>query len=147
MGARSSSTRRNGRYHAYLCDEIVPFVDEHYRTMASAAHRGIMGKSSGGFGAMITPMLRPDLFGGLATHAGDGMYECCYVPDFARGCTLPARVRRRHHGVVEGASDTSVIYQGGRSRPRDAPWRLGVLLGARRWDAGAAVRFPDRQAA
>ena len=28
----------------------------------------IMGKSSGGFGAMITPMLRPDLFGG-ARHA------------------------------------------------------------------------------
>ena len=33
---------------------------------------------------MITPMLRPDLFGGLATHAGDGLYECCYVPEFAK---------------------------------------------------------------
>jgi hypothetical protein len=31
---------------------------------------------------MVTPMLRPDLFGGLATHAGDAVFEGCYLPDF-----------------------------------------------------------------
>jgi hypothetical protein len=71
-----------GNYHTYLCDEIVPFVDGRYRTEAQAAHRGIAGKSSGGYGAMVTPMLRPDLFGGLATHAGDAVFEGCYLPDF-----------------------------------------------------------------
>jgi len=71
-----------GRYHTYLCDEVVPFVDERYRTLAEPGHRGISGKSSGGYGAMITPMLRPDLFGGLATHAGDALFEHCYIPDF-----------------------------------------------------------------
>jgi S-formylglutathione hydrolase FrmB len=71
-----------GNYHTYLCDEIVPFVDARYRTAAEAAHRGIAGKSSGGYGAMVTPMLRPDLFGGLATHAGDAVFEGCYLPDF-----------------------------------------------------------------
>ena len=71
-----------GRYHTYLCDEVVPYVDEHYRTLAEPGHRGISGKSSGGYGAMITPMLRPDLFGGLATHAGDALFEHCYIPDF-----------------------------------------------------------------
>jgi hypothetical protein len=59
-------------------------VDGRYRTLADAGHRAIMGKSSGGFGAMITPMLRPDLFGALATHAGDSLYELCYVPDFGK---------------------------------------------------------------
>ncbi len=29
-------------------------------------------------------MLRPDLFGGLASHAGDSLYEHCYIPEFAR---------------------------------------------------------------
>jgi hypothetical protein len=29
-------------------------------------------------------MLRPDLFGGLASHAGDALYECLYVPEFAK---------------------------------------------------------------
>jgi len=71
-----------GRYHTYLCEEVVPFVDVRYRTLANAAHRGIAGKSSGGYGAMVTPMLRPDLFGGLASHAGDALFEHCYLPDF-----------------------------------------------------------------
>ena len=53
-----------------------------YRTLADAANRGIAGKSSGGYGAMVTPMLRPDLFGGFATHAGDALFETCYLPDF-----------------------------------------------------------------
>ena len=53
--------------------------------------RAISGKSSGGFGAMITPMLRPDLFGALATHAGDTLYELCYIPEFAQGGAVPAR--------------------------------------------------------
>jgi hypothetical protein len=87
-GSQYVDSPGTGNYHTYLCEEVVPWVDEHYRTMAGAAHRGIQGKSSGGFGAMITPMLRPDLFGGLATHAGDGMYECCYIPEFARAVRL-----------------------------------------------------------
>ena len=45
----------------------MPWVDARYRTIADRESRAISGKSSGGFGAMITPMLRPDLFGALAT--------------------------------------------------------------------------------
>jgi hypothetical protein len=67
-----------GDYHTYLCDEVVAFVDGRYATSA----RGIAGKSSGGYGAMITPMLRPGLFSGLATHAGDALFELCYLPEF-----------------------------------------------------------------
>ena len=83
-GSQFVDSPGTGRYHSYLCDEIVPFVDGHYRTVPEPAHRAIAGKSSGGFGAMITPMLRPDLFGALATHAGDSLYEYCYIPDFAK---------------------------------------------------------------
>ena len=60
-----------------------------------AAHRGIAGKSSGGYGAMVTPMLRPDLFGGLATHAGDALFEVCYLPDVPAGGPGAARPLRR----------------------------------------------------
>ena len=81
-GSQFVDSPGTGRYHSYLCEEIVPWVDAHYRTIADRDHRAIMGKSSGGFGAMITPMLRPDLFGALATHAGDTLYEQCYLRDF-----------------------------------------------------------------
>ncbi|HTT52280.1 MAG TPA: alpha/beta hydrolase-fold protein [Streptosporangiaceae bacterium] len=81
-GSQFVDSPGTGRYHSYLCNEVVPWVDAHYRTLDAAAHRAIMGKSSGGFGAMITPMLRPDLFGALATHAGDSLYELSYIPEF-----------------------------------------------------------------
>ena len=77
----SSST---GPYQSYLCDEVVAFVDERYPTAAHRDHRGLTGKSSGGYGAMVVPMLRPDVFGALASHAGDALFEACYLPEFPR---------------------------------------------------------------
>jgi S-formylglutathione hydrolase FrmB len=80
-GSQFLDSTGTGNYHTFLCDEVVPWVDERYRTLAAPEHRGIAGKSSGGYGAMVTPMLRPDLFGGLATHAGDALFEVCYLPE------------------------------------------------------------------
>ena len=82
-GSQYLDSPATGAYHTYLCDEVVPFVDARYRTMAHRDHRAITGKSSGGYGAMITPMLRPDVFGALATHAGDALFEACYAQMFA----------------------------------------------------------------
>jgi hypothetical protein len=95
-GSQYVDSPGTGKYHSYLCDEVVPWVDSRYRTLADRAHRAIAGKSSGGFGAMITPMLRPDLFGGLATHAGDALYELCYIPEFG-GCV---RALREYDGDI-----------------------------------------------
>jgi S-formylglutathione hydrolase FrmB len=81
-GSQFIDSPGTGRYHTYLCDEVVPWVDATYRTLAAPEHRAITGKSSGGYGAMVTPMLRPDLFGALATHAGDALFDVCYVPEF-----------------------------------------------------------------
>ena len=81
-GSQFIDSPGTGRYHTYLSEEIVPWVDATYRTMADRDHRGIAGKSSGGYGAMVNPMLRPDLWGGFATHAGDALFEMCYLPDF-----------------------------------------------------------------
>jgi hypothetical protein len=95
-GSQFVDSPGTGRYHSYLCDEVVPWVDARYRTRPDAAHRAITGKSSGGYGAMITPMLRPDLFGALATHAGDTLYEYCYIPEFATA----TRHLRRYDGDI-----------------------------------------------
>jgi S-formylglutathione hydrolase FrmB len=81
-GSQFLDSPATGRYHTYLCDEVVPWADARYRTLPAAESRGITGKSSGGYGAMVTPMLRSDLFGGLATHAGDALFENCYLPEF-----------------------------------------------------------------
>jgi hypothetical protein len=121
-GSQFVDSPGTGRYHSYLCEEVVPWVDARYRTLASAAHRAITGKSSGGFGAMITPMLRPDLFGALATHAGDSLYELCYIPGFGKSV--------RH--LREYGGDIWRWWDDFRSRPsftKEADHELLMLLG------------------
>jgi len=83
-GSQFLNSPGTGRYLDYLCDEVVAFVDERYPTLAGRDHRGITGKSSGGYGAMVAPMLRPDVFGALASHAGDALFEHCYLVELAR---------------------------------------------------------------
>jgi S-formylglutathione hydrolase FrmB len=107
-GSQFLDSPGTGRYHTYLCDEVVPWVDSNYRTLASRDHRGITGKSSGGYGAMVTPMLRPDLFAGLATHSGDALFEVCYQSEM-RVC---ARALRDHY---DGSWET--FWKDFRSRP------------------------------
>jgi hypothetical protein len=91
-GAQFLNSASTGRYLDYLCDEVVPFVDAAYPTAADRRNRGIAGKSSGGYGAMVVPMLRPDVFGAFASHAGDALFETCYLPEFPR----VARALRDH---------------------------------------------------
>ena len=81
-GSQFLNSSATGRYLDYLCDEVVEFVDAHYPTIADRDHRGIAGKSSGGYGAMVVPMLRPDVLGALASHAGDALFEVAYLPEF-----------------------------------------------------------------
>jgi Putative esterase len=97
-GSQFLDSPGTGRYHTYLCGEVLPWIDERYRTLPEAAHRGIAGKSSGGYGAMVTPLLRPDLFGGLATHAGDALFEVCYQPEFSE---CARALRDRYEGSFE----------------------------------------------
>jgi S-formylglutathione hydrolase FrmB len=82
-GSQFLNSSSTGRYMDYLCDEVVEFVDSRYPTAPDRDRRGLTGKSSGGYGAMVVPMLRPDVFGGLASHAGDALFEFAYLPEFA----------------------------------------------------------------
>jgi len=118
-GSQYLNSPGTGRYHDYLCDELVPFVDERYRTDARAEKRAIQGKSSGGYGAFVTPMLRPDLFGALASHAGDALFEACYLPEFRQS----ARVLREEY---DGSFDN--FWKDFRSRPAFAKESDGHLL-------------------
>ena len=118
-GSQYVDSPATGRYHTYLCEEIVPFVDDRYRTLAAREHRGVAGKSSGGYGAMITPLLRPDLFAGLATHAGDALFEHAYWPDVREALRA---LRDTYGGSYEA------FWEDFRSRPSGARRSDGALL-------------------
>ncbi len=93
-GSQYLNSPATGRYMDYLCDEVVSFVDQRYRTIDRREGRAIQGKSSGGYGAMVVPMLRPDVFSALASHAGDALFEGCYVKGFVE----VARALRQEYG-------------------------------------------------
>jgi S-formylglutathione hydrolase FrmB len=97
-GSQFLDSPGTGQYLTYLCDEVVPWVDATYGTLPEAAHRAIAGKSSGGYGAMVLPMLRPDRFGALATHAGDALFEASYLPDIRQAARA---LRDRYDGSYE----------------------------------------------
>jgi enterochelin esterase family protein len=73
-----------GRYEDYVIDEIVPYIDRTYRTIAAPEGRGVFGKSSGGYGSIVLGMKHPDVFGAVACHSGDMYFEFCYQPDFPK---------------------------------------------------------------
>jgi S-formylglutathione hydrolase FrmB len=130
-GSQFLDSTATGRYHTYLCEEVVPFVDSRYRTLNAREHRGIAGKSSGGYGAMVTPMLRPDLFGGLATHAGDALFEVCYQPEFAQ-------VARSLRDDFDGSYER--FWEDFRSRPafsrKEDMWLVNTYCMAACYSAG-----------
>jgi len=121
-GSQFVDSPGTGRYHSYLCNDVVPFVDSHYRTYNEASHRGVQGKSSGGFGAMITPMLRPDLFGGLASHSGDALYELSYIRQFAN----TVRALREYDGSIDNWWND---FQGRVAFSKDGDETLLMMLG------------------
>src|SRR5690625_6681020 len=55
-----------GPYADYLIDELIPAIDETYRTIPEAAARGVFGKSSGGFGALHLSFSHPGHWAGKA---------------------------------------------------------------------------------
>jgi S-formylglutathione hydrolase FrmB len=80
-GSQYLNSPATGQYLDYLAQDVVGAVDARYRTIADRDHRALSGKSSGGYGAMVATMLRPDVFGGFASHSGDCYFEMSYLFD------------------------------------------------------------------
>ncbi|MDH5672062.1 MAG: esterase family protein [Myxococcales bacterium] len=80
-GSQFIDSEATGRYQSYLADEVVPFVDAHYRSAPVREARAIVGRSSGGFGALRMGLDRPEVFGALGSHAGDSAFEISILPE------------------------------------------------------------------
>ena len=83
-GSQYINSSATGDYENYLTEEIVSFVDENFRTINDKDSRAVMGKSSGGYGALICGLRHADQFGLVCSTSGDAYFEHCYLPDFAK---------------------------------------------------------------
>jgi len=80
-GSQFVDSAATGPYQSYLADEIVPWVDAHYRTLPVREARAVLGRSSGGFGALRLGLDRPDVFAAIGSHAGDSAFETSILPE------------------------------------------------------------------
>src|SRR5512146_22309 len=67
---RMTEYMMNEGYANFVCSELVPHIDSHFRTRASAEGRGVMGASLGGLVSVYLALERPDLFCRVASQSG-----------------------------------------------------------------------------
>lgn len=87
-GSQYLDSTATGPYASHVVSELVPWVDATFRTQAGRDHRAVVGKSSGGFGALRLGMAAPAVFGAVASHSGDAYFEYAYGPDLPKACSV-----------------------------------------------------------
>jgi S-formylglutathione hydrolase len=75
-GSMYSNSPTTGDWERFIAEELVSYVDGHYRTLANRMSRGLAGHSMGGYGALRIGMKRPDVFFSLYL-----MSSCCLSPN------------------------------------------------------------------
>src|SRR4051812_46572535 len=71
-GSMYSSSVTTGDFENFIAQDVVAYIDAHYRTLASRESRGLAGHSMGGYGAARIGMKHADVFGSLYI-----MSPCC----------------------------------------------------------------------
>ena len=70
-----------GNWAEFLTMEMLSAIQSKYRVKRGRNHRGLFGKSSGGYGAIVHGMLYADSWGAIACHSGDMAFALCYLPE------------------------------------------------------------------
>ncbi len=71
-GSMYSSSVTTGDFEKFISDDLVAYIDAHYRTIPERLSRGLVGHSMGGYGATRIGMKHSDVFGSLYI-----MSPCC----------------------------------------------------------------------
>ena len=75
-GSMYSNSVTTGDWESFVAQDLVAYIDEHYRTIANRMSRGLAGHSMGGYGTLRIGMKRPDVFSSLYI-----MSACCLTPN------------------------------------------------------------------
>jgi len=96
-GSQYMNSAATGRYEDYLVEEVFGYVESEFGVGGTRERRGLLGKSSGGFGALHVAFNRPDFFSAIVSHSGDAYFEFAYKPDFPKLLDM----LERYGGVME----------------------------------------------
>jgi S-formylglutathione hydrolase FrmB len=85
QGSMYSNSATTGNWEDYVAQELVAYVDAHYRTVAAVGSRGLAGHSMGGYGAARIGMRHPDVFSSVYL-----LSPCCMASRAQLELTMPA---------------------------------------------------------
>ncbi|MCB1047026.1 MAG: esterase [Calditrichaeota bacterium] len=83
-GSQYLNSTGTGRYMDHIIQELVPMIDESYSVDARREARALVGRSSGGFGALRLAMAHPDLFAHALSGSGDLYFRASCIGEIAQ---------------------------------------------------------------
>jgi S-formylglutathione hydrolase FrmB len=75
-GSMYSNSVVTGDWERFVAQDLVSYVDSHYRTLTNVSSRGLAGHSMGGYGVLRIGMKHPDVFSALYA-----LSPCCMIPN------------------------------------------------------------------
>jgi enterochelin esterase-like enzyme len=97
MGVTAGEPTGVGAFQTVLLDELIPYVDSHFRTIANRNNRAMAGLSMGGFETHTITLAKPDVFGYWGLLSGGN-----YNPTELEGKTKP-----KHIFISYGSKETN----------------------------------------
>ncbi len=103
-----------GAWADFLTGEMLAAVEDRFGC-GGAGRRGVFGKSSGGYGAIVHALDWPDVWSAAACHSGDMAFELCYLPDMPDVPVRPSGAARdgSDRDLVEEACEATAKTLGG----------------------------------
>ena len=93
-------------FETVLCDELVPYIDSHYKTRTDKWGRAMAGLSMGGYETSIITLRRPEVFGYYGLLSG-GSYSPKDIkdPNQVRGIFIGCGSKENPDAVNKSAAD------------------------------------------
>ena len=107
-GSMYSSSVTTGNFERFVANDVVGWIDAHYRTIPNRASRGLAGHSMGGYGASRVGMKYSEVFGSLYI-----MSPCCMS---ARGAGPVNPESEKTLAAVQSAADSAKLPFGLRAQ-------------------------------
>ncbi|HEX3993232.1 MAG TPA: alpha/beta hydrolase-fold protein, partial [Acetobacteraceae bacterium] len=85
-GNQYINSAATGPWEDFLTQEMLLAIEKRFGC-GGPGRRGVYGKSSGGYGAIMHALRHSDVWSAAACHSGDMGFELCYLPD------MPATLR------------------------------------------------------
>jgi enterochelin esterase-like enzyme len=152
QGSVYSTSVTTGDWDRFVSEELVSYIDGHYRTIAQVASRGLAGHSMGGYGAIRIGMKHPEGFSTIYI-----LSPCCMIPNLnpedpsmakAAAIQSAADLAKADFGTKAAVASAAAWSANPKKPPLfiDLPVKDGQLqpVIAAKWEANAPLAMIDQ---